>query len=154
MEQAVNHWQANVHHQDGRADTQQPHGKIQLCDEPFQSAEPNDRNDPSSQTESPNLPFINQRRLADQNERHEHQQVFQTDQQRRVVPNAPPSQEDSGQDQQQFITLERSEVEIELRNFLPQEIGIDRNAMKPIKQQRRADQVKRIARTKTPHPVR
>jgi hypothetical protein len=54
---------------------------------------------------------INQRRLADEDERHEHQQVFQADEQRGVIPDFAPREKNGGEYEQPFVKLHRGKIE-------------------------------------------
>ncbi len=153
LQDAIHHQQRHVRRQHHQANRHQALGEIELPNASPQPTEASHCDHPGPQAHPPGHHLPGQRGFAQQNERHQHQQVFQPDQQGGVIPDPAPRQQNGREHQEDFIALKRAEVEPQLGKLAAQEISVHRNAVKAVEQERRADQVERITSQKTLYPV-
>src|ERR1017187_7925428 len=131
----VDQRQRNVQRQQNESRAQQTVRQIKLDKKFLQTAEAQDRDRHADRAHRLGHLRTGQRRLADEEERHEHQQVFQPDQQRRIIPETSPREKNRRQHQQHFVALHRSEIENQSRGFVIEKRRVNGNAVAAEQQQ-------------------
>src|SRR5258708_40191249 len=99
MKMAVNQRQDDIDEQQQQSAAQHAPWQVQLLEEVFQTQKSQKRGESASHAKYPHKIPVEQGGLADENERHEHQQVFQTKQQDGIIPDATSCEHDGGHHQ-------------------------------------------------------
>ena len=139
MKDAIKDWHGGIHGQDQETDIPQPHRKVELGDGALHPLRAPDGQGSAHETHCAEHPFINESRLADEDERDQQQKVFQAEEQGGIVPNFAACEEDGCCYEQHFVELKRGKAEHKARDLAIEEIWINRNTVKAVEQQRGAE---------------